>query len=62
MKAVKRRHGTDAETFGLSHDPAFIELINRSWAAYLKKGGVSSEEAKRRLLLGKPTRKARPAR
>ena len=59
---VPLRDGTDAETFGLSHNPAFIELINRSWATYQKKGGASSEEARRQLGLGKPARKARRTR
>jgi antitoxin (DNA-binding transcriptional repressor) of toxin-antitoxin stability system len=56
---VPVRDGMDAETFGLSHNPAFIELINRSWAGYKKKGGISSEEARRRLGLAKPARKSR---
>ncbi len=54
---VPVRDGMDAETFALSHDPAFIEIINRSWTGYQKKGGFSSEEARRRLGLGKPLRK-----
>lgn len=58
---VPVRDGMDAETFALSHSPAFIEIINRSWASYQRKGGCSSEEARRRLGLGKPVRK-RPRR
>ena len=38
----------DLETFGLSHDPTFIEIVNRSWATYKKDGGVSLEEMRRR--------------
>jgi antitoxin (DNA-binding transcriptional repressor) of toxin-antitoxin stability system len=56
---VPVRDGMDAETFALSHNPAFIEIINRSWMGYKKKGGVSSAEARRRLGLGKPARKSR---
>ena len=54
---VPLRDAMDAETFGLSHNPAFIEIINRSWAGYKKKGGVSGEEARRRLGLARPARK-----
>lgn len=53
---VPLRNGMDAETFGLSHNPAFIEIINRSWAGYQKDGGISSAEARRRLGVHKPTR------
>jgi hypothetical protein len=38
----------DLETFGLSHDPRFIEIVNRSWASYKKDGAVSLEEMRRR--------------
>ena len=38
----------DLETFGLSHNPRFIEIVNRSWASYKKDGGVSLEEMRRR--------------
>jgi hypothetical protein len=38
----------DLETFGLSHDPRFVEIVNRSWASYRKPGGVSIEEMRRR--------------
>ena len=38
----------DLETFGLSHNPRFIEIVNRSWASYKKNGGVSLEEMRRR--------------
>lgn len=51
--------GMDAETFALSHNPDFIEIINRSWASYKAKGGVSPAEARRRLGLDKPARKSR---
>jgi len=40
--------GVDLESFGLSHNPRFIEIINRSWASYKKNGGVSLEEMRRR--------------
>jgi hypothetical protein len=38
----------DLETLGLSHNPRFIEIVNRSWASYKKDGGVSLEEMRRR--------------
>ena len=38
----------DLETFGLSHNPRFLEIVNRSWASYKKDGGVSLEEMRRR--------------
>jgi hypothetical protein len=34
--------------FGLSHNPSFIEIINRSWASHLKDGGIPLEEMRRR--------------
>jgi len=40
--------GVDLESFGLSHNPRFIEIVNRSWASYKKSGGVSLEEMRRR--------------
>ena len=40
--------GVDLETFGLSHNPHFIEILNRSWASYERKGGVSLDEMRRR--------------
>jgi antitoxin (DNA-binding transcriptional repressor) of toxin-antitoxin stability system len=56
---VPMPRGMDAETFALSHNPDFIEIINRSWASYKAKGGVSSTEARRRLGLDKAARKSR---
>ncbi len=40
--------GVDLESFGLSHNPRFIEILNRSWASYEEKGGISLEEMRRR--------------
>jgi len=56
---VPLRDGTDAETFAVSHNPTFIEIVNRSWTSYEEKGGVPSEEARRRLGVGKLARKGR---
>jgi hypothetical protein len=36
--------GVDLESLGLSHNPRFIAIINRSWENYKKTGGVSLEE------------------
>jgi antitoxin (DNA-binding transcriptional repressor) of toxin-antitoxin stability system len=40
--------GVDLESFGLSHNRRFIEIVNRSWESYKKNGGVSLEEMQRR--------------
>lgn len=45
---VPIRPGMDAETFAMSHDPDFIEIVNRSRKSYEKKGGLSLEEVRRR--------------
>jgi len=45
---VPIRRGLDFETFSLSHNPEFIDLINRSWAGYKAAGGISLEELKRK--------------
>ncbi len=45
---VPIRSGVDLESFGLSHNPRFIEILNRSWASYLAEGGISLEEMRRR--------------
>jgi antitoxin (DNA-binding transcriptional repressor) of toxin-antitoxin stability system len=55
--------GVDLETFGLSHNPNFIEILNRSWASYERKGGVSLEEMRRRHVpVAKKSARKRPAR
>jgi antitoxin (DNA-binding transcriptional repressor) of toxin-antitoxin stability system len=45
---VPIRPGVDLETFGLSHNPKFIEIINRSWANYRAKGGIPLDEVRRK--------------
>jgi antitoxin (DNA-binding transcriptional repressor) of toxin-antitoxin stability system len=40
--------GLDFETFSLSHNPDFIDLLNRSWAGYMAAGGISLKELKRK--------------
>ncbi len=52
----------DLETFGLSHNPRFIEIVNRSWASYKKTGGVSIEEMRRRHGLARRTSRRRKSR
>lgn len=52
----------DLETFGLSHNPRFIEIVNRSWASYKKDGGVSLEEMRRRHEPGRRVKRRRKAR
>lgn len=54
--------GVDLESFGLSHNPNFIEILNRSWASYERNGGVSLGMLRRRHApVAKRTRR-RPAR
>jgi antitoxin (DNA-binding transcriptional repressor) of toxin-antitoxin stability system len=45
---VPIRPGMDAETFAMSHNPDFIEIVNRSWKSYKEKGGLSLDEVRRR--------------
>ena len=45
---VPIRPGMDAETFTLSHNADFIEIINRSWKSYKEKGGTSLEAIRRK--------------
>jgi antitoxin (DNA-binding transcriptional repressor) of toxin-antitoxin stability system len=52
----------DLETFGLSHDPRFIEILNRSWASYKKDGGISLEDMRRRHAPGRKVSRRRKAR
>ena len=56
---VPMRAGMDAEAFSLSHHPDFIEVVNRSWANYKAKGGMSGAEARRQLRVEKPARTPR---
>jgi antitoxin (DNA-binding transcriptional repressor) of toxin-antitoxin stability system len=56
---VPMRRGMDAETFSLSHNPAFIDIINRSWARYRKTGGKSLDEVRKKYGVDKPARKSR---
>lgn len=54
--------GVDLESFGLSHNPRFIEIVNRSWASYKKNGGVSLEEMRQRHGPASKTSRRRKAR
>ncbi len=56
---VPIRRGLDFETFSLSHNPDFIDLINRSWAGYKAAGGISIEELKRKYGLKRTSRPRR---
>ena len=44
----------DLETVSLSTNPKFLELIERSRSHHRAQGGISSDEMRRRLGLGKP--------
>ena len=44
---------TDLETASLSTNPKFLELIGRSRSHHQAQGGISSDEMRRRLGLGK---------
>jgi antitoxin (DNA-binding transcriptional repressor) of toxin-antitoxin stability system len=58
---VPIRPGMDPETFALSHNADFIEIINRSWKGYQEKGGMPLEEVRRKYAVKRrPSR--RPAR
>ena len=62
---VPIRSGVDLEIFGLSHNPDFIEIINRSWKGYKAIGGISLEEMRRQHGLRPPAlrrRKVAPSR
>ena len=59
---VPIRAGVDLETFGLSHNPEFIEIINRSWKTYKATGGISLEEMRRRHGIKPPATRQRKAR
>jgi antitoxin (DNA-binding transcriptional repressor) of toxin-antitoxin stability system len=59
---VPIRSGADLESFGLSHNPRFIEIVNRSWESYRKSGGVSLEEMRRRHGPRRTTARRRKAR
>ncbi len=54
--------GVDLESFGLSHNPRFIEILNRAWASYLEEGGIPFEEMRRRRALARRTTRRRKAR
>ena len=43
---VPIRPGMDLESYGLSHNAEFIEIINRSWQSYKSEGGVSLEQVR----------------
>lgn len=45
---VPIRPGMDAETFALSHNPDFIDTINKSWTSYKEKGGIPIDEIRRK--------------
>lgn len=45
---VPIRPGMDAETFALSHNADFIEILNRSWKSYQEKGGTPLQEVRRK--------------
>ena len=57
---VPIRSEVDLESFGLSHNPHFIEIVNRSWASYEKSGGVSLDEMRRRHGLERRPRRRKP--
>lgn len=58
---VPIRPGMDPETFALSHNADFIEIINRSWKSYEEKGGIPLDEVRRKYGLKRGASR-RPAR
>ncbi len=59
---VPIRPGVDLEGFGLSHNPEFIEIINRSRKTYRTTGGISLEEMRRRHSIQPAAKRRRKAR
>ena len=59
---VPIRPGIDLESFGLSQDPEFIEIINRSRKTYQATGGISLEEMRRRHRIQPASKRRRKAR
>jgi len=59
---VPIRPGMDAETFALSHNPAFIEAVNRSWKGYQEKGGTSLAEIRTKYGIRRQTARRRARR
>jgi prevent-host-death family protein len=49
VAALVLLENTDLETFALSTDPDFLELIQNSRSRYARDGGLSSAEMRRRL-------------
>jgi len=45
---VPLRPDMDAETLGMSHDPQFIEIVNRSWKSYKEGRSRTLEEMRQR--------------
>ena len=54
---VPIRSAADLESFGLSHDPRFIDILNRSWESYAREGGLSLVEMRRKLAARRPSRR-----
>ena len=52
IAALITLENVDLETFSLSTNPRFIELIERSRSRCRSEGGISSTEMRRRLGLG----------
>ncbi len=54
VAALVAIENADLETVSLSTNPAFLALIERSRAHHRAEGGLSAEEMRRRLGIGKP--------
>lgn len=54
VAALVAIENADLETVSLNTNAAFLDLIERSRARHCAEGGLSSEEMRRRLGLGKP--------
>jgi prevent-host-death family protein len=59
VAALVMLEDTDLETFALSTDPEFLELIQSSRARHAQEGGLSSAEVRRRLESGPSSRRSR---
>jgi prevent-host-death family protein len=56
LAALISLKNTDWETLALSNNPRFIAMLERSHRRYLKEGGISPDEMRRRLKLRREKR------
>jgi prevent-host-death family protein len=62
VAALMPIENADRETVALSTNPQFLALIERSRRRHETEGGISTEEMRRRLRVGRPGTRRKPAR